>query len=210
MIYPTCRLEAVGLACLRGGRLVYEGLSFALESGEVLELTGPNGAGKSSLLRQIAGLLELAAGQLVMTPDDADARLSARLHYVGHQDALKTAMTVSETAHFWADYLGGTADIEAALEALDLAALADLPVAYLSAGQKRRLALSRLMLASRPLWLLDEPTVGLDAASIARLVALMERHLAAGGMIVAATHLDLGLGVIRTLNLAGVAGDETP
>jgi len=136
--------------------------------------------------------------------------LSARLHYVGHQDALKPAMSVVETAHFWAGYLGGGSDIEAALGALDLAALANLPVAYLSAGQKRRLALSRLMLAPRPLWLLDEPTVGLDTASIARLVALMERHLGAGGMIVAATHLDLGLGVIKTLNLASLAGTEAP
>ncbi|MGB5093392.1 MAG: heme ABC exporter ATP-binding protein CcmA [Parvibaculum sp.] len=204
------RLEGVELACLRGGRLVFEGLSFALEGGEVLELTGPNGAGKSSLLRQMAGLLELAAGRLVMTPDNGDVPLSARLHYVGHQDALKPAMSVVETAHFWAGYLGGGSDIEAALGALDLAALANLPVAYLSAGQKRRLALSRLMLAPRPLWLLDEPTVGLDTASIARLVALMERHLGAGGMIVAATHLDLGLGVIKTLNLASLAGTETP
>lgn len=210
MSYPASRLEAIDLACLRGGRLVFEGLSFALKGGEVLELTGPNGAGKSSLLRQIAGLLEWASGQVVMMPEDADQPLSARLHYVGHQDALKTAMTVSETAHFWADYLGGSADIAAALHSLDLAALADLPVAYLSAGQKRRLALSRLMLAPRPLWLLDEPTVGLDSASIARLVALMERHLAAGGMIVAATHLDLGLGVIKTLNLATYAGGDRP
>lgn len=195
------RLVADGLACERGGRLVFDRLSFEVRGGEALVVTGPNGAGKSSLLRQIAGLVDIAEGRLALEGGDPELGLPEQVHYVGHLDGLKPSMSVEETAVFWASFLGG-GDVAPALEKLDLARLAALPVAYLSAGQKRRLALSRLLVAPRPVWLLDEPTVALDKASIARLVALMEAHLIGGGLIVAATHQDLGLAPIRSLELS--------
>ena len=191
---------------MRGGRLVFEGLSFAVAGGEALVLPGANGAGKSSLLRQIAGLLELARGRIVLAGGDPERGLGEQAHYVGHLDALKPAMSVIETLRFWGDFLGGGEDgAVRALDALALGALADLPAAYLSAGQRRRLSLARLLVAPRPLWLLDEPTVALDAASVARLLGLMTAHLAAGGLIVAATHLDLGLSPAKVLRLGAEA-----
>lgn len=197
------RLVARDLACVRGGRVVFEGLSFAIAGGEALVVTGPNGAGKSSLLRQIAGLVDIAGGSLALDSGEAEATLSEQAHYIGHLDALKSAMSVRETADFWAGFLGGTErNIDDAFDVFDLAPLADLPVAYLSAGQRRRLALSRLVIAPRPIWLLDEPSVALDRASLARLVAAMERHLESGGLIVAATHQDLGLVRTTSLDLA--------
>jgi heme exporter protein A len=197
-------LRAQALACVRGGRRVFENLSFELAGGEALVLTGPNGSGKSSLIRQIAGLVEIAGGSLALEGGDDERGISEQAHYVGHLDALKNAMSVRETMLFWADFLGGTGDAEHALDALGLGGLCDLPVAYLSAGQRRRLALSRLFLAPRPLWLLDEPSVGLDAASVERLALLMKEHLAAGGLIVAATHQELGLDGARRLELTVV------
>lgn len=201
MTISELSLSVRDLACERGGRLVYEGLSFSVGGGEALVLTGPNGAGKSSLLRQLGGLLDAPQGEIVLEGGDPERSLGEQAHYVGHLDALKPSMSVRETALFWSSFLGG-GDIDVALERLDLARLAELPVAYLSAGQKRRLALSRLLVAPRPVWLLDEPTVALDRASVARLVALMEAHLRGGGLIVAATHQDLGLAPIRSLDLS--------
>lgn len=200
-------LCAQDVACLRGGRLVFEGLSFAVAGGEALVLTGANGAGKTSLLRQIAGLLELARGRIMLAGGDPERGLGEQAHYVGHLDALKPAMSVIETLRFWGDFLGGGEEDGAvrALDALALSGLADLPAAYLSAGQRRRLSLARLLIAPRPLWLLDEPTVALDAASVARLLGLMRAHLAAGGLIVAATHLDLGLAPAKVLRLGAEA-----
>ncbi|MEQ8265999.1 MAG: heme ABC exporter ATP-binding protein CcmA [Parvibaculum sp.] len=198
------RLIARDLACIRGGRLVFEGLAFDLAHGEALVLTGANGSGKSSLLRQIAGLLEIAHGAVSFEGGNPESTIGEQTHYVGHADALKPSMSVVETLRFWAAYLGGGRNPEAvarALDALALAALADLPVAYLSAGQRRRLALARLLAVPRPLWLLDEPTVALDLANTGRLLDLMRTHLASGGLIVAATHLDLGLSPAKTLRL---------
>ncbi len=196
-------LEARELACLRGERVVFAGLSFALEAGTALLLTGANGAGKSSLLRLLAGLIPPAEGVLLWQGQDALADRAAharRLRYLSHQDALKPALTARENLAFFARLWGG--DAEAALAALDLLPLADLPARVLSAGQKRRLALARLALgADAPLWLLDEPTVGLDTASVARLGALLARHRAAGGMVIAATHLPLPLLDARELRL---------
>lgn len=199
------RLIADDLACIRGGRVVFEGLDFEVGGGEALIVTGRNGAGKSSLLRQIAGLVDLAEGWIALEGGDTELTLPEQTHYIGHLDALKAAMSVRETALFWSGYLGG-GDIDDALERLDLDDLVDLPVAYLSAGQRRRLALARLLLAPRPVWLLDEPTVALDRASVARLVVLMEAHLADGGIIVAATHQDLGLCGARSLVLGAPQG----
>ena len=195
-------LSARDLACERGGRLVYDGLSFSLKAGEALVLTGPNGAGKSSLLRQLAGLLELTQGEIALEGGDSERTLGEQAHYVGHLDALKPSMSVIETVAFWRSFLGSIPEgAETALEALGLLHLADLPVAYLSAGQRRRLSLARLIAVPRPVWLLDEPTVALDAASVARLLGLMKGHLGEGGMIVAATHLELGLGATKSLRL---------
>jgi heme exporter protein A len=187
-------LEARDLACLRGERAIFAGLSFSLGAGGALLLVGANGAGKSSLLRLLAGLLPLAAGTLLWNGADAladRAAHAARLRYLSHQDALKPALTARENLRFFARLWGG--DVETALAALDLAPLAELPARVLSAGQKRRLALARLALGPAPLWLLDEPTVGLDAAAVQRLGELLAAHRAAGGMVLAATHLPLPL-----------------
>ena len=189
-------LEARDLACLRGERVVFAGLSFRLRPGEALLLVGANGAGKSTLLRLLAGLLRPEAGALLWDGADAladRAAHAARLRYLSHQDALKPALTARENLGFFAQLWGG--EVEAALAALDLLPLAELPARVLSSGQKRRLALARLALSDpahpAPLWLLDEPTVGLDAASIGKLGVLLARHRAAGGMVLAATHLPL-------------------
>ncbi len=195
-------LEAQQLACWRAERLVFAGLSFTLAPGEALLLTGANGAGKSSLLRLLAGLVPAAEGRLLWQGADALADLPAharRLRYLGHQDALKPSLSARANLGFFARLHGG--DPDAALGALDLLPLADLPARVLSSGQKRRLALARLALAPAPLWLLDEPTVGLDAASVARLGPLLAAHRARGGMVVAATHLPLPLDDARELRL---------
>ncbi|RAI59521.1 heme ABC exporter ATP-binding protein CcmA [Roseicella frigidaeris] len=199
-------LEAQELACLRGERAVFAGLSFRLAPGEALLLVGANGAGKSSLLRLLAGLLRPAAGTVLWDGADtfADrAAHAARLRYLSHQDALKPALTARENLAFFAQLWGG--ETATALAALDLLPLADLPARVLSSGQKRRLALARLALAPlrqpAPLWLLDEPTVGLDAASVTRLGGLLARHRATGGMVLAATHLPLPLPGARELRL---------
>jgi heme exporter protein A len=186
------RLSASGLGCVRGSREVFRDLTFGLSDGGALAVTGPNGAGKSSLLRLLAGLVPRSAGTITLEGGDADLSVGEQAHYVGHLDALKTSLTVTENLAFWASYFGGGA-AAAALAAVDLEALADLPAAYLSAGQRRRLSLARLVAVRRPIWLLDEPASALDAASQERLAALMRGHLASGGMIVAATHGPLGI-----------------
>ena len=186
------RLSATGLGCIRGSRSVFAGLNFQLSSGEVLALVGPNGAGKSSLLRLVAGLLRPAEGQIVLEGGFAEATVAEQTHYLGHLDAFKPALTVRENLAFWVHYLGG-ADVGSALAAVGLDSLSELPAAYLSAGQRRRLSLARLIAAPRPIWLLDEPTSALDAAGQERLAELMRGHLAGGGMIMAATHGPLGV-----------------
>ena len=195
-------LQAENLACRRGERVVFDGLSFKVESGEAVLLTGANGSGKSTLLRLLAGLLAPAEGKLLWQGADAFADRAAhagRLRYLSHADALKPALTARENLGFFARLWGG--DAGAALDELGLAPLAELPARVLSSGQKRRLALARLALAPAALWLLDEPTVGLDAASVERLGALLARHRAAGGMVLAATHLPLPLPDARELRL---------
>jgi len=195
-------LDVLDLACIRGDRAIFAGLSFSVPAGGALLLTGANGAGKSSLLRVIAGLLPAAGGEVLLegTPARTDpAGHALRLRYISSQDALKPALTVAENLAFYAALWGG--DVPPALEALGLSPLASLPGRVLSTGQRRRLALARLALAPARLWLLDEPSLGLDAASVARLGDLMARHRAAGGTILAATHLPLPLPDARELKL---------
>jgi heme exporter protein A len=195
-------LEGRHLACNRGGRRVFAGLNFSLSGGQALVVTGRNGAGKSSLLRMIAGLVRIAEGRLALQGGEPDASIGEQTHYVGHQDALKSTLSVSENLRFWAGYLGaGDSAVERALAAVALAPLAGLPAAYLSAGQRRRLSLARLVAVPRPIWLLDEPTSALDAPSQARLKELMHGHLASGGMIVAAAHGSIGLDRARELTM---------
>ncbi|HEY0223908.1 MAG TPA: heme ABC exporter ATP-binding protein CcmA [Pseudolabrys sp.] len=197
------QLTADNLACVRGGREVFAGLNFSLSGGEALLVTGRNGAGKSSLLRMIAGLICISVGRLALAGGEDDAGIAEQAHYLGHQDAIKPALSVRENLQFWADYLGG-GNVEPALAAVDLVQLADLPAAYLSAGQRRRLSIARLVAVRRPLWLLDEPTSTLDAPSQKRLAELMRGHLAGGGMIVAAAHGSIGLERARELTLGPV------
>ncbi|HZP76928.1 MAG TPA: heme ABC exporter ATP-binding protein CcmA [Pseudolabrys sp.] len=200
------KLIADKLQCRRGGRLVFADLSFAIASGEALAVTGRNGAGKSSLLRVIAGLVRLAGGTLGLEAGEADRSIGEQAHYVGHQDAAKPSLSVRENLKFWCAYLGsGGAPLDQALDAVGLGELDHLPAAYLSAGQKRRLSLARLVAVKRPIWLLDEPTSALDAPSQDRLAGIMRAHLADGGLILAATHAPLGLANARELALGQTA-----
>ena len=194
------RLEASGLDCVRGGRQVFSGLGFAVAGGAALQVTGRNGAGKSSLLRMVAGLLRVAGGRLTLTGAEADKTLPEQAHYLGHQDAFKPALTVAENLGFWVRYFGGTAPA-AALATVGLDGVAELPAAYLSAGQRRRLSIARLVAAFRPIWLLDEPFTTLDRDAQEKLAQLMREHLARGGLILAATHGPLGLEQAAELRL---------
>jgi heme exporter protein A len=196
------RLSASDLACRRGGRNVFAGVSFAVSSGESLTIRGRNGAGKSSLLRIVVGLVRAAAGTLTLEGGDAELTIAEQAHYLGHQDALKPSLSVAENLRFWSAFLGPAANnTREPLAAVGLDTLADLPAAYLSAGQRRRLSIARLVAVGRPIWLLDEPTSTLDAAAHARLGEMMQTHLAGGGIILAATHGALGLDGARELQL---------
>ncbi|MET0630646.1 MAG: heme ABC exporter ATP-binding protein CcmA [Xanthobacteraceae bacterium] len=196
------RLVGSDLACIRGGRQVFSGVGFVVDAGEALMVTGPNGAGKSSLLRLIAGLVGVAGGGIALDGGDGELTIGEQAHYLGHQDALKSSLSVSENLAFWANVLGsGAAKVDAALAAVGLGNLARLPALYLSAGQRRRLSIARLIAIARPIWLLDEPTSGLDTSGQAMLADLMRAHLAAGGLILAATHGPIGLDGATELRL---------
>ena len=200
------KLVADRLSSIRGGRTLFSELSFAVEGGEALLLLGANGAGKTTLIRMIVGLLAPAAGRISLDGGDAESTLGEQCHYVGHLNALKSSLTVGENATFWCRFLGGGLDrVEAALAGFGLAHLRDIPAAYLSAGQKRRLGLARVLLAERPIWLLDEPTVSLDRAAQNMLTGAVDAHVAAGGLVVAATHAPLGFAKSRELHLGSTA-----
>jgi heme exporter protein A len=213
------RLSAVDLACHRGGRDVFAGVSFTLGAGEALTISGRNGAGKSSLLRAVIGLLRLAQGRLTLEGGDPELTIAEQAHYLGHQDALKPSLSVAENLRFWAGFLGKPSNaIDEPLDAVGLTGLAALPAAYLSAGQRRRLSIARLVAVKRPIWLLDEPTSTLDAAAQQRLAGLMQAHLGAGGLVLAATHGPIGLEKTQELQLdqahaavsAAAEGQELP
>lgn len=200
------QLIANNLCLDRGGRRVVDRLSFTVSAGEALVLTGPNGAGKTTLIRALAGFLPAAEGTVLLEGGAADAEIAEQCHFVGHKDGVKGALSVAENAAFFARYLGtsSTADgatVSEALDRLGLADLPDVPAAWLSAGQRRRLGLARLILTKRPLWLLDEPTVSLDAVAVATLATIIGQHIGQGGLVVAATHIPLGLTAARELKM---------
>jgi heme exporter protein A len=207
MINPSSSFTGEKLLCIRGERVVFTKLGFSVASGEALLLLGPNGSGKSSLLRLMAGLLKPAGGHLswdgVPVLEDREAH-SGRIHYVGHHDAIKPVLSVLENLRFWArlhDSAAGDATALAALATMGLTRLAEVPGKLLSAGQKRRLNLARLLAAPAPLWLLDEPTVALDRASVKVLEGVIAQHRAAGGMVVLSTHADVDLPEAREMHL---------
>lgn len=180
------------LAVARGGMRTVEGVSFTLGAGQALILRGPNGIGKTTLLRTVAGLQPPVTGRIAAAPD--------AIAYAAHADGLKTALTVTENLHFWAQVFGQT-DIAPAIEAMNLRDLTERPAGTLSAGQKRRLGLARLLVTGRPVWVLDEPTVSLDADSVALFAGAVRAHLGQGGAALMATHIDLGLPEAEVLDL---------
>ena len=199
------RLSGRGLRCVRGGREVFSGLDFDAAAGEALAVTGANGAGKTSLLRLIAGLLAASGGSVDLTGGDGELTLAEQAHYLGHRDALKPSLSVKENLSFWGDFLGpGAVSAAPALAAVGLDHVAHLPAAYLSAGQRRRLSIGRLLAVQRPVWLLDEPTSALDAAGQDLFAGLMTDHLRGGGLIIAATHAPLGVQA-RELRIGGAS-----
>jgi heme exporter protein A len=197
------QLSGRGVRCVRGGREVFSGLDFVISSGEALAVTGANGSGKTSLLRMIGGLLALAGGSIDLEGGEGELTLAEQAHYLGHRDAMKPALSVLENLSFWRNFLGG--EVLDAGQSLKLAGIehaAHLPAAYLSAGQRRRLSIARLIAVRRPIWLLDEPTSALDAAGQALFTDVMRDHLTRGGLVIAATHAPLGVEA-RELRMGG-------
>lgn len=210
------QLVAENLVLERGNRKVANDVSFTLEGGSGLVLTGPNGSGKSTLLRALAGYLRPASGTVRILGDEGSdggtgesCEVGEVCHFVGHLDGIKSHLTAAENLTFWATYLSAGADsghsvahrVYDALDIFALDALADIPAGYMSAGQKRRLGLARLLVAHRPLWLLDEPTVSLDTGSAEILIEAINRHLSAGGMAIVATHVPLAIAPVRAISL---------
>jgi heme exporter protein A len=200
------RLVGDKLSAVRGGRPLFRDVSFGVAAGEALLVMGPNGAGKTTLLRMIAGLLRPAAGRVAQEGGGPERTVSEQCHYVGHANAVKAGLTVAENALFWSRFLGGSGvGLDSALETFGLSALRDIPAGYLSAGQKRRLGLTRLLLSDRPLWLLDEPAASLDETAQKILADTVNAHLARGGIAVAATHGPLAFARSRELRLGQMA-----
>jgi heme exporter protein A len=203
------RLIAENLSGERGGQTVFTDVGFTLDDGQALTVTGPNGSGKSTLLRVVAGLLPHAGGSVRLEGgSEAFPTVAAAAHYLGHLNAMKPTLTVTENLAFWREFCGDAElGVEAALETVGLGAIGHLPYGYLSTGQRRRASIARLLVSRRPVWLLDEPTAGLDAESERQFAVLMEKHRADGGIIVAATHVALGIEGAGELRMGEVGAD---
>ena len=199
------QLIAEKLVVERGSRTIIRDLSLVVAGGEAIILSGANGAGKTTLLRALAGFLRPVSGSVRIDNGDSEKTVAEQAHVIGHANAVKGSLTVRENVEFWARYLGAVAHVETraerALDHFGLRDLAEFPVAYLSAGQKRRVGLARLLSAERPVWLLDEPTVSLDTASTALLAEAIETHIGSGGLAIVASHIPLGLARSRELAL---------
>ncbi|PCI06014.1 MAG: heme ABC transporter ATP-binding protein CcmA [Hyphomicrobiales bacterium] len=193
-------LTAENLSAIRGEQTIFSNVSFSLKSGDLLLVTGTNGSGKSTLLRVIAGLLHTFSGKIELSGDDQP--IQHQCHYLGHQNVLKPTMSVEENLDFWRKYCGSPDDeIEIALEKVGLAGVQDIPAGYLSAGQKRRIAIARLLVTKRTLWLVDEPTAALDAKSEKMFADILQTHLEKGGIAIAATHQPLGIKTAQKLDM---------
>lgn len=201
------RLVVQDLGGERGGEAVFSGVGFEVGDGEALIVTGANGSGKSTLLRIVAGLLPAAAGSIRLeNGGEAWPDVASSLHYLGHGNAMKTALSVEENLRFWQEFCGNAhLDVDEAMEMVGLPQVGHLPYGYLSTGQKRRIAIAKILVSYRPVWLLDEPTAGLDARSERQFADLMRTHLEDGGLIIAATHVPLGLDGVKSL-VMGAAG----
>ena len=215
MRYPEAMktFSGDGLACVRSNRIVFSGLGFSVSSGQALILSGPNGSGKSSLLRLMARITKPAAGRIIWNETDIEEdpeTFFADMHYVGHRDAVKPVLTVSENLLFHATVRKGSANIDSALETVGLSALAGMPARMLSAGQTRRLALARILASPATIWLLDEPTIALDPPSVERLIAAIAKHRAANGIVVASTNAPLGIDDAENIDISDfVSGEKT-
>jgi heme exporter protein A len=202
------RFEAEALSARRGEDLLFRDISFALEAGEALIVTGPNGSGKSTLLRVLAGLLPQESGTVRYVDDGEERAAREACHYLGHRNAMKRELTVEENLAFWAAFMtkeGARSglDIEEAADAVGLWGLTHLPFGYLSAGQQRRMAMAKLLIAHRPVWILDEPTAALDVKADAMFAKLCQAHLAQGGLLIAATHQPLGIENVKSMVMKG-------
>ena len=209
------QLAAETLAARRGDDLIFVNISFRLMEGDALVLTGRNGSGKSTLLRVVAGFLGPEKGSVTFTDSGGrtDRRPSEVSHYLGHRNAMKNELTVAENLEFWRSFLNDgsqatTASIEDAAEAVGLGGVTHLPFGYLSAGQQRRFAFAKLLVANRPIWILDEPTAALDTNADRLFSALIGEHQRKGGIVLAATHQSLGLSNVQELRMKGFAGGE--
>ncbi|MGB3877781.1 MAG: heme ABC exporter ATP-binding protein CcmA [Shinella zoogloeoides] len=206
------RLVAEGLSAKRGEDLIFQDISFEIGSGEALVVKGPNGSGKSTLLRVLAGLLPAHAGTAkFLAAAQPAGQIGEAAHYLGHRNAMKRELTVEENLSFWKSFFGDFAGgagvpVMEAVEAVGLGGIAHLPFGYLSAGQQRRMAMAKLLVAWRPIWILDEPTAALDAAAETMFAGLVTAHLAQGGIAIAATHQPLGLEGVKELRMTGFAG----
>lgn len=206
------RLVAEGLSAKRGEDLIFQDISFEIASGEALVVKGANGSGKSTLLRVLAGLLPAHSGAAkLLAAAQPVERVGEAAHYLGHRNAMKRELTVEENLSFWQTFFGDFADgaglpVIEAVEAVGLGGIAHLPFGYLSAGQQRRMAMAKLLVSWRPVWILDEPTAALDAAAETMFAGLVTAHLARGGIAIAATHQPLGLEGVKELRMTGFAG----
>lgn len=206
------RLVAEGLSAKRGEDLIFQDISFEIAGGEALVVKGANGSGKSTLLRVLAGLLPAHSGRAkLLAAAQPVERVGEAAHYLGHRNAMKRELTVEENLSFWksffGDFAGGAGlSIPEAVEAVGLGGIAHLPFGYLSAGQQRRMAMAKLLVSWRPVWILDEPTAALDAAAETMFAGLVTAHLSRGGIAIAATHQPLGLEGVKELRMTGFAG----